>query len=777
MVLVHAQEKPLELWGVSSDGGQYNAGTIFKTDSEGKNISIEHTFFGHTGHCAYGKLLLGKNGKLYGLTRKGGFYGFGVLFEYDPKTDVYEALMDFNRKGEGEVYTNIALSDSGKIYGLVGTIPDSTFYYLRFRPDDLNNTRHRISSLFEYDLKQKQYNKVYTSSSESRLYHIYQSEIMSSYKNKVYGNFGGYFDCEAGKVYDYDSLKSDKDWENNYQQALLNYGLKVKNKTGDIFSVWQPDKFEWAMSIGAYNYFKCYGNLNRKSSRGAMIVWNSKTGKSYPVFFKTDSIGRNPGKYLAEANGNAYGITTFGGKYGNGVLFSYSPKGEYTKLYEFEDKKLGKYPIWGLTKAPNGMLYGVTEWGGSGEIKFSKGVFFQFDPKTNKYKKITDLDDPSGPLTLGENGVLYGLTKSSLYEYHTETGVFKTRFNFGYKENEPKSPSLFFDLASNDKFYGYAYSISGEQINGLLYEFDPKTKTFEVKLKFDQTEKLFYHKDDFLLLADNDKIYGSGIQKFLFEYDPIADKYRKLDLKIKADSLYKHSILAVDGNLLYGLLTKTENDSNPDPNVVKGILLEYNLKKSRVTKKIELKGNDSLFVPKYPMQKIDKATFYGMNADGLFAFNSKTFSFKLINSKLNNENYTPNVYDGKGKFYGFDKRDYEYDLFEYNIQQKKVSVIKNTYSLQHYHTVFYSTMSKIYYSDLYKESNKSVGAIMYAGNGKLYGTTVEGDNWPNYLWEGSFFEYDPVRKQYKVLIDLGKKQLSYCRVPLVERKQTDSETK
>ena len=38
------QAQNTELWGMTNEGGAYDSGTIFKTDSEGNNQSVEYSF-------------------------------------------------------------------------------------------------------------------------------------------------------------------------------------------------------------------------------------------------------------------------------------------------------------------------------------------------------------------------------------------------------------------------------------------------------------------------------------------------------------------------------------------------------------------------------------------------------------------------------------------------------------------------------------------------------------------------------------------------------------
>ena len=105
-----------QFWGTTSNGGQFNAGTIFTTDSNGENHTIKYDFFKNTGWNPNGSFLKANNGKLYGITSKGGVNDYGILFEYDPSTKLYIKKIDFYNSiiGRHSVAPLIQTSD-GKI--------------------------------------------------------------------------------------------------------------------------------------------------------------------------------------------------------------------------------------------------------------------------------------------------------------------------------------------------------------------------------------------------------------------------------------------------------------------------------------------------------------------------------------------------------------------------------------------------------------------------------------------------------------------------------------
>lgn len=94
------------------------------------------------------------------------------------------------------------------------------------------------------------------------------------------------------------------------------------------------------------------------------------------------SDGGGPAGGLVQAtNGNFYGTTSYGGANSQGTVFKVTPGGVLTLLYSFcaQGGALctdGASPAAGLVQATNGILYGTTEVGGSGNA----GTVFKITP-------------------------------------------------------------------------------------------------------------------------------------------------------------------------------------------------------------------------------------------------------------------------------------------------------------------------------------------------------------------------------------------------------------
>lgn len=122
-----------------------------------------------------------------------------------------------------------------------------------------------------------------------------------------------------------------------------------------------------------------------------------------------DASGVAAGVVL-DAEGNLYGTTSGGGRYGGGDVYKLSPSGKQTVLYSFTGESDGYYPL-GLVFDSTGNLYGTTYGGGADGY----GTIFKLDPtgkETVLYSFIGGSDGafPQGPLIQDPQGNFYGTT-------------------------------------------------------------------------------------------------------------------------------------------------------------------------------------------------------------------------------------------------------------------------------------------------------------------------------------------------------------------------------
>jgi uncharacterized repeat protein (TIGR03803 family) len=188
-----------------------------------------------------------------------------------------------------------------------------------------------------------------------------------------------------------------------------------------------------------------YGTAEETGSAtyGTVFRFSPKTKKLttlHNFLGSAHSDGANPAGPLAlGTNGDFYGTTTSGGISGGssgGTFYSITTKGKIRILYSFNtvtDSTSGTYPPAGVTLGNNGNFYGVTFEGG----KFGQGTIFEVTLAgkltwLHNFNETTDFAGfPLFPLTLGSDGNLYSAATNdngvqSLFEIATnpKKGVY-----------------------------------------------------------------------------------------------------------------------------------------------------------------------------------------------------------------------------------------------------------------------------------------------------------------------------------------------------------------
>jgi uncharacterized repeat protein (TIGR03803 family) len=143
---------------------------------------------------------------------------------------------------------------------------------------------------------------------------------------------------------------------------------------------------------------------------GTVFKLTPKGKESVLYSFSGGADGNAPylGALIMDENGNLYGTTSTGGRYG--VIFKVTPAGEETVLYTFIGGNDGANPSAGLVRDGKGNFYGTTLEGGSA----NDGTVFKLTPNgTESLLHIfggSDGADPYAGLMMDKKGDLYGTT-------------------------------------------------------------------------------------------------------------------------------------------------------------------------------------------------------------------------------------------------------------------------------------------------------------------------------------------------------------------------------
>ncbi len=450
-----------KLYGMTSHGGinAYGLGVLFEYDLSADSFTKKLDFdVSATGSFPYGTLMEVDN-KLYGMTAGGGIHNDGVLFEYDPITDIYTKKLDFDGTDKGRTPKGLLIEvNNTKLYGVTeyGGVFDK-------------------GVLFEYDFTNDAFVKKLDFGGSVQGYRPYGSLLLYSngkfYRMTFMGgiyNKGVLFECnpitgEYSKKLDFDGIDMGSTPTGSLFQTSSGslYGVTVGggvNGYGVLFE-YDPATYVYAKKFdfdgtvtGSYPVFslmeasndKLYGVTSGGGSNddGVLFEYDPATN-TYTKKFDFDGVlnGRDSSGSLVEVgNGKLYGTTVYGGVNDDGVLFEYDIiSGIYTKKIDFDWHTVGNNPIGILVQADNGKLYGMLRFGGH----HNGGILFEYDPATNIYTKKIHLDwdttgiHPFGSLMKASNGKLYGMTLEGganglgvLFEYDPSTGIATKKLDF-----------------------------------------------------------------------------------------------------------------------------------------------------------------------------------------------------------------------------------------------------------------------------------------------------------------------------------------------------------
>lgn len=116
-----------KLYGMTQYGGSIGGdGVIFEWDPITNIYTKKFDFSGNNGEEPLGSLVL-RNGKFYGVTSAGGVNGVGVIFEWDPSTNTFIKKLDFGGSNGSYPQGNLTESTNGKFYGMTKTGGNNSF--------------------------------------------------------------------------------------------------------------------------------------------------------------------------------------------------------------------------------------------------------------------------------------------------------------------------------------------------------------------------------------------------------------------------------------------------------------------------------------------------------------------------------------------------------------------------------------------------------------------------------------------------------------------------
>lgn len=563
-----------KLYGFASYGGANNLGVLFEYDPATNTLVKKIDFTGANGKFPFSSLVKAGNNKLYSVTLQGGTADLGILFEYDPATNVLTKRVDFSSSIGSYPASTMVVADNGNLYGTT-----------------TGGGTSAIGVIYEFNPETNTYTKKIDATSANGSSSI--GGLAKATNGKLYGLMysGGNGTNSSGVLYEYDPAN------NTYSRK---FDFTYDQSTNFSATGYAPRSTLVQASDGFLYGTTSFGGAG---GRGTLFRYNPSNGIfNKRVDFNNAPEGRYPYAGLTRAsNGKLYGMTNTGGSENSGTIVEIDPvTNSLSKRQDFT-RTLGSYPQGSLVQAPNGKLYGLTTSGGAN----GEGTIFEFDPASantysNKYdfESNTSGESASGSLIVASNNKLYGMTgqggangAGTIFEYDPAANVFTKKADFD--ENTTGYGSVGeLTQATNGKFYGLnKYGGLNGNGFGVLFEFDLASGTVTPRVSFNRTNGA--EPSGSLLQAPNGKLYGmtgyGGANSVgtLFEYDPATNVFtKKIDFNGVARGSAPSGGLALspNGKLYGGSSYGGAND--------KGVLFEYDPATNTLTKKIDFNGTN-----------------------------------------------------------------------------------------------------------------------------------------------------------------------------------------
>ncbi len=579
------------LVGGSPQANQASNGYLFSTDSSGQNFQVQYNFPVTTFGASPGNLeMIPYNGKLYGTTITGGQNNFGTIFEYDPVTDVYTKKFDFgpNASLTGGGPKGSLLLYNNKFYGLgadygasgAGVIfewdPATNIYTKKYdfagaggaNPQNslrlMNGKMYGTTAgggtsglgvVFEWDPATNIYTKLVDLNgvgAGTNGWSFYNN--VTPYNNKLY--------CATarGGTNDYGTLL--------VVDPSLPFGSNTTIiKHLDATSGGNASNNEMIV----YNN-KLYGCLYTGGTNGHGTLFElNPSGNVFTklVDFNYTNTGANPQGKLVQNGTTFLGLCNTGGTSGTGTVYEWDPASPTTlvKKYNFLPNNFDNTVNPGSTLSLfNTKFYAVSNNGGF----VNQGNLFEYDYTANTVtKKKTFNAAENGRIPLGKpvllNGKIYGVCYQGpqevfgtpygcLWSFDPSTSAYSRKVLFSNANNAANGRApVSAPIAYNEKLYGTTVN-GGISDIGLLYEYDPVTEAYTKKDmqpiagSFPVGEPAVY----------NNKLYGmtnangNGNNGIVYAYDPATGVLSKLYDVQSGGSNTPNGAFTVYNNKLYG---------------------------------------------------------------------------------------------------------------------------------------------------------------------------------------------------------------------------------
>ena len=450
---------------------------------------------------------------LFGEATAGGIYGKGVLFRFDPFTGKDTILFNFNDIDGSTPGVCLSLNQNKIIYGICGYGGSSN-----------------DGVLFSYNLSNGIENTIFDFDSSNGASPGGGGAGMIFYNGNLYGTtyLGGKYN--DGVIFRYNPIS-------NKDTVVFSFnGADGKFTDGGLFILNDTSIFGMSTQGGLHNNGVIYRFNLLKDTAIVLFNFNESTDGTYPG-----------ATFTKDSNGLLYGMTPDFGPGGGGTLFSFNlSTNTKTTLVNFNGTN-GEYPFGDLFLATNGLLYGMTEMGGSK----NDGVLFSYNVNTNSYNIILNFDSINGKYPDGCNLIEDTINKT-LYGMTTYGGKYNDGVIFSYNIITDKDSVLLNFNGTNGAIPSGTLLMIPDSLLGIN---ELRAKGEEVRVVPNPNDGIFQLviSNEQLVIKSTVEIYNMlGQEVYSNSYQPIAISHQPININLssKPSGIYLYRVITVTGELV-----------------------------------------------------------------------------------------------------------------------------------------------------------------------------------------------------------------------------------
>jgi uncharacterized repeat protein (TIGR03803 family) len=332
------------LYGMTSVGGAFGKGTIYKINKDGTGIVLLHSFAGSTadGSAPYGLLIL-KGSTLYGMTVLGGTSDKGTIFKINTDGAEYGVLHSFAGLADGQTPFGSLIRKGSTLYGMTAMAG-----------------AHGAGTLF----------KINTEGTGFAVLHAFS------------GNASGGAYPQGSLVFK-GSMLYGMTWGGGVSHLGTVFRVKPDGSGFTLLHSFNGSTDgKWPYGSLVFKGAALYGMTSAGGTNDLGVIFKAKAdGTGFTVlhhFTGGTTDGTYPRGALTAKGTNLYGMTPTGGTNDQGTIFRINVKNmAYDVIHLFSGATSDGSSPQGSLILKNSILYGTAEYGGAS----NNGAIFSFSLK------------------------------------------------------------------------------------------------------------------------------------------------------------------------------------------------------------------------------------------------------------------------------------------------------------------------------------------------------------------------------------------------------------